>query len=128
MAAKKTAKLDAAISEALTLAGSLGLDLDDVRTILPGYEKVADEDVEQCLKRGQAVHRLNVSAKLYGIIESPQTVPKDLIAAERHLREIHTKETKASGAGELLALLRCTVPMVPPVGVICENEYEEEEE
>ena len=111
-----------AISEALLIAGQLGFDLNDVRIIFPMLEGMADADIDKCLKHGQVLHRLNVSAKLYGIIESPQTAPKDLIAAERHLREVHMKGSAQSGSAELLNLLRGTVPALPP-----EN-YEEDED
>ena len=70
--------MNSAINEALLVAGQLGLDLDDVRMIFPSLDNLDDEAVDRCLKHGQVLHRLNVSAKLYGIIESPQTAPKDL--------------------------------------------------
>jgi hypothetical protein len=108
--------------QALSIAGSLGLDLDDIRTIFPTLDDVADEEVDRCLKHGQVLHRLNVSAKLYGIIESPQTAPKDLRAAERHLRDVHAKGSAQSGSQELLNLLRGTVPLIPPA------DYEEDED
>ena len=108
--------------EALSIAGSLGLDRDDIRTIFPSLDSLDDEAIDKCLKHGQVLHRLNVSAKLYGIIESPQTIPKDLIAAERHLREVHAKVSAQSGSQELLNLLRGTVPVLPPA------DYEEEDD
>jgi len=110
------------ICEALSVAGQIGLDLDDVRTIFPTLKNIADEEIDKCLKHGQVLHRLNVSAKLYGIIESPQTAPKDFIAAERHLREVHAKGSTQTGSQELLTLLRGTVPLAPPA------DYGEEEE
>jgi hypothetical protein len=85
-------------------------------------EGMEDEAVDKCLKHGQVLHRLNVSAKLYGIIESPQTQPKDLIAAERHLREVHAKGSGQSGSQELLNLLCGTVPALPP------PDYEEDDD
>ena len=115
--------MNSTISEALLVAGQLGLDLDDVRMIFPMLDNVDDEAIDRCLKHGQVLHRLNVSAKLYGIIESPQTAPKDLIAAERHLREVHAKVSAQSGSQELLNLLRGTVPLAPP-----ENDEEDEDE
>jgi len=105
-----------AMHEALSVAGSLGLDLDDVRTLIPGLKNIPDKDIEQFLKHGQVMHRLNVSAKLYGIIESPKTLPRDMIAAERHLREVHQKGAAHTGSQELLLLLRGTVPSVPLAG------------
>ena len=115
--------MNSAISEALLVAGQLGLDLDDVRMIFPSLDCLDDEAIDSCLKHGQVLHRLNVSAKLYGIIESPQTAPKDLIAAERHLREVHAKVSAQSGSQELLNLLRGTVPLAPP-----ENDEEDEDD
>ena len=108
--------------EALAIMGTLGFDLDDVRVLFPTIHKIPDEKIEECLKRGKALHRLNVSAKLYGIIESPATNPRDLIAAERHLRDIHAKASAQTGAQELLNLLRGTVPAIPP------PDYGEEED
>jgi hypothetical protein len=123
------AKMDMTISEVLTVAGSLGLDIDDVRTILPDFETVADSYVESCLKRGQVTHRLNVSAKLYGIIESPKTTTRDLIAAERHLREVHTKQAGYAVSQELFSMLHNTVPVVPPAsGVVHTDEDVDNEE
>jgi hypothetical protein len=112
------------ISEALSIAGQMGLDINDIRTIFPKLQDISDEAIDKCLKHGQVVHRLNVSAKLYGIIESPRTEPKDLIAAERHLREVHAKGASQSGSQELLNLLRGTVPLVAPPA----NDMEEEDE
>ena len=117
--------VNSAISEALLVAGQLGLDLDDVRMIFPSLDCLDDEAIDRCLKHGQVLHRLNVSAKLYGIIESPETAPKDLIAAERHLREVHAKVSAQSNSQELLNLLRGTVPLAPPVDY--EEEYDEME-
>jgi len=113
--------------EALSIAGSLGLDLDDIRTIFPSLDGIDDEAIDRCLKHGQVLHRLNVSAKLYGIIESPQTAPKDLIAAERHLRDVHAKASTQSGSQELLNLLRGTVPTLPSVNYEEEKDDGEEE-
>jgi hypothetical protein len=110
------------MSEALMIAGQMGFDNSDVRTMFPMLDDVPDEAVDKCLKHGQVLHRLNVSAKLYGIIESPHTAPKDLIAAERHLREVHAKGSAQSGSQELLNLLRGTVPALPPA------DYEEEDD
>ena len=92
--------------EALALMGTLGFDLEDVRVLFPAVKKMSDAKVEECLKRGKALHRLNVSAKLYGVIESPATTPRDLIAAEKHLRDVHTKASAQTGAQELLNLLQ----------------------
>ena len=114
---------EAEIRQALLVAGQLGLDLNDVRMIFPSLDNFDDEAIDRCLKHGQVLHRLNVSAKLYGIIESPQTAPKDLIAAERHLRDVHAKVSAQSGSQELLNLLRGTVPLAPP-----ENDEENEDE
>lgn len=123
------AKSNDAMNEALSIAGSLGLDLDDVRTILPTLATLPDEDVEKHLKRGRVMHRLNVSAKLYGIIESSKTLPRDLIAAERHLREVHAKGAAQTGSLELLALLRGTVPSQPSVnGAYIAEEYDDGDE
>jgi hypothetical protein len=108
--------------EALALMGTLGFDIEDVRVLFPEVRRVADAKVEECLKRGKALHRLNVSAKLYGVIESPKTSPRDLIAAEKHLRDVHTKVSAQTGAQELLNLLRGTVPAIAP------PEYNEEED
>ena len=117
--------MNSAISEALSIAGQMGLDLNDVRTIFPKLASIADEDIDKCLKHGQVLHRLNISAKLYGVIESPQTAPKDLIAAERHLREVHTKGSAQSGSQELLNLLRGTVPLLPPTDYMEEDDEDE---
>ena len=111
--------------EALSMMGTLGFDLDDVRVLFPTVKSVADKKIEECLKRGKALHRLNVSAKLYGIIESPTTNPRDLIAAEKHLRDVHAKPSAQSGAQELLNLLRGTVPALPPPDYIMEDENDE---
>ena len=119
--------MNSAISEALLVAGQLGLDLDDVRMIFPSLDCLDDEAIDKCLKHGQVLHRLNVSAKLYGIIESPQTAPKDLIAAERHLRDVHAKASTQSGSQELLNLLRGTVPTLPSVNYEEEKDDGEEE-
>jgi hypothetical protein len=108
--------------EALAIMGTLGFDLDDVRVLFPTVKRISDEKIEECLKRGKALHRLNVSAKLYGIIEAPKTSPRDLIAAERHLRDIHAKASAQTGAQELLNLLRGTVPAIAP------PDYSEEED
>ena len=107
--------------EILAIMGTLGFDIDDVRVLFPDAKSVSDKKIEKCLKRGKALHRLNVSAKLYGIIDSPTTNPRDLIAAERHLRDVHAKASVQTGAEELLKLLRGTVPALPP------PDYEEEE-
>jgi hypothetical protein len=114
--------VNSAISEVLSLAGQMGFDNSDVRTMFPMLDDIPDEAVDKCLKHGQVLHRLNVSAKLYGIIESLETAPKDLIAADMHLRAVHTKVTAQSGSQELLNLLRGTVPALPPA------DYEEEED
>jgi hypothetical protein len=111
-----------AIRETLSIAGQMGFDLSDIRIMFPSAKDMSDEAIDKCLKHGQVLHRLNVSAKLYGIIESPQTAPKDLIAAERHLREVHAKGSAQSGSLELLNLLRGTVPALPP------PDYEEDED
>ena len=116
------------ISEALLIAGQLGFDINDVRTIFSSLDSLDDEAIDRCLKHGQVLHRLNVSAKLYGIIESPQTAPKDLIAAERHLRDVHAKGSAQSGSQELLNLLRGTVPLLPPANYEEEDDNEEEKE
>jgi hypothetical protein len=116
------------IGEALSIAGQMGLDINDIRTIFPTLQDISDEAVDRCLKHGQVVHRLNVSAKLYGIIESPRTEPKDLIAAERHLREVHAKGASQSGSQELLNLLRGTVPLAAPTDYVREDEHEDEGE
>jgi len=108
--------------EALAIMGTLGFDLDDVRVLFPTVRRLSDAKIEECLKRGKALHRLNVSAKLYGIIESPTTNPRDLIAAEKHLRDVHAKASTQTGAQELLNLLRGTVPAIPP------PDYSEEED
>jgi hypothetical protein len=118
--------VNSAISDALLVAGQLGFDVDDVRMIFPTLDSHADEAIDRCLKHGQVLHRLNVSAKLYSIIESPQTAPKDLIAAERPLRDVHTKASAKSGSQELLNLLRGTVPIAPPADY--EQEEDEDEE
>jgi len=108
--------------EILAIMGTLGFDLEDVRVLFPAVKKIADEKIEECLKQGKAMHRLNVSAKLYGIIEAPTTSPRDLIAAERHLRDVHAKPSAQTGAQELLNLLRGTVPAIAP------PDYSEEED
>jgi hypothetical protein len=115
--------------EALTMVGTLGFDLDDVRVMFPRLARVADKKIEECLKRGKVLHRLNVSAKLYGIIEAPATSPRDLIAAERHLRDVHSKASAQTGAQELLNLLRGTVPALPPpdYNIMEENDDEDDE-
>jgi hypothetical protein len=74
------------------------------------------------------LHRLNASAKLYAIIESPKTTPHDLIAAERHLRDVHTKASTQTGAQELLGLLRGTVPAIPSPDYSMEEDDENEDE
>jgi hypothetical protein len=112
--------------EALAMMGTLGFDADDVRTLFPVLERIADKEIETYLKRGKAMHRLNISAKLYGIIESPTTNPRDLIAAEKHLRDVHTKASTQTGAQELLNLLRGTIPALPPPNYIEEEEDEYE--
>jgi hypothetical protein len=118
--------MNEAISEALSIAGQMGLDINDIRTIFPKLQYISDEEIDKCLKHGQVVHRLNVSAKLYGIIESPKTEPKDLIASERHLREVHTKGASQSGSQELLNLLRGTVPLSAPANYVREDNNEDE--
>ena len=120
--------MNSAISEALLVAGQLGFDLADVRMIFPTLDGLEDEAIDRCLKHGQVLHRLNVSAKLYSIIESPQTSPKELIAAERHLRDVHTKASAQSGSLELLNLLRGTVPLAPPTNDEEDEDNEEMEE
>ena len=114
--------------EALAIMGTLGFDLDDVRVLFPKVKRLSDAKIEECLKRGKALHRLNVSAKLYGIIESPTTNPRDLIAAERHLRDVHAKASVQTGAQELLNLLRGTVPALPPPDYDTDTEENDEEE
>jgi len=111
--------------EALAMMGTLGFDLDDVRVLFPAVKRIADEKIEKCLKQGKAMHRLNVSAKLYGIIDAPTTSPRDLIAAERHLRDVHAKASAQTGAQELLNLLRGTVPAIAPPDYITEDEDDE---
>ena len=113
--------------EALALMGTLGFDLEDVRVLFPAVKKMSDAKVEECLKRGKALHRLNVSAKLYGVIESPATTPRDLIAAEKHLRDVHTKASAQTGAKELLNLLRGTVPAIAPPDYIDIEEDDDNE-
>ena len=113
--------------EALALMGTLGFDLDDVRVLLPAVRKMSDAKVEECLKRGKALHRLNVSAKLYSVIESPMTSPRDLIAAEKHLRDVHAKVSTQTGAQELLNLLRGTVPAIAPPDYIDIGEEDDNE-
>jgi hypothetical protein len=113
--------------DALAIMGTLGFDLEDVRVLFPEVKRVADAKIEECLKRGKAMHRLNVSAKLYGIIESPVTTPRDLIAAERHLRDVHTKASAQTGAQELLNLLRGTVPAIAPPDYIDSEEDDDNE-
>ena len=120
--------MNSAISEALLVAGQLGFDIDDVRMIFPTLDGMEDGVIDRCLKHGQVLHRLNVSAKLYDIIESPQTSPKELIAAERHLRDVHTKPSAQSGSVELLNLLRGTVPLAPPAGDEEDDDEEMEKE
>jgi len=66
VAKKQNDGIDATMHEALSVAGSLGLDLDDVRTLIPELKNIPESDIEQFLKHGQVMHRLNVSAKLYG--------------------------------------------------------------
>jgi len=117
--------MDSDKREALTIMGTLGFDVDDVRIMFPTLDAVADGEIEECLKRGKVLHRLNVSTKLYGIIESPVTSPRDLIAAERHLRDVHAKASAQPGAQELLSLLRGTVPAIPPLDYITEDEDDE---
>jgi hypothetical protein len=111
--------------EALSVMGTLGFDIEDVRTMFPILKRTSDKEIEIHLKRGKALHRLNMSAKLYGIIESPTTNPRDLIAAEKHLRDVHAKASTQTGAQELLTLLRGTIPALPPPNYIEEeDEYE----
>jgi len=112
--------------EILAIMGTLGFDIEDVRTMFPVLDDIEDKEIEEFLKRGKAIHRLNVSAKLYGIIESPTTNPRDLIAAERHLRDVHAKASAQTGAQELLNLLRGTVPALPPSDYDTEEDDEEE--
>ena len=45
-----------------------------------------------------------------------------MIAAERHLREVHSKGAVQSGSQELLNLLRGTIPAVPPPEYIEEDD------
>jgi hypothetical protein len=93
--------------------GSLGFDLADVRTLLPTTVHIDEVTLEKHLRHGQALHRLSVASKLCGIIESPTTAPRDLIAANQHLREVHAKVSAETGHQELLVLLRETVPSLP---------------
>jgi hypothetical protein len=79
-------QLDDDICEALSIMGSLGFDLADVRTLLPTTVHIDEATLEKYLRHGQALHRLSVASKLCGIIESPTTAPRDLIAANQHLR------------------------------------------
>ena len=113
--------------EILALLGTFGFDLEDVRILYPAVSRVSDAKIEECLKQGKAMHRLNVSAKLYGIIESPVTTPRDLIAAEKHLRDVHTKASAQTGAQELLNLLRGTVPAIAPPDYIDIEEDDDNE-
>ena len=113
--------------EALAMMGTLGFDLEDVRVLFPAVRKMSDEKIEECLKRGKALHRLNVSAKLYSVIEAPATSPRDLIAAERHLRDVHAKASPQTGAQELLNLLRGTVPTIAPPDYDTDTDTEEED-
>jgi len=112
--------------EALAMMGTLGFDLEDVRVLFPDVKRIADAKIEECLKQGKAMHRLNVSAKLYGIIEAPTTNPRDLIAAEKHLRDVHARPSAQSGAQELLNLLRGTVPAIAPPNYSEEEDDDEE--
>jgi hypothetical protein len=118
--------MDSEKQEALAIMGTLGFDLEDVRIIFPTIDTIADGEIEECLKRGKVLHRLNVSTKLYGIIESPMTSPRDLIAAERHLRDVHAKASAQTGAQELLNLLRGTVPAIPPPDYSMEDNDDED--
>ncbi|MDR0326908.1 MAG: hypothetical protein LBI05_01285 [Planctomycetaceae bacterium] len=114
--------MDSEKQDVLSMMGTLGFDVEDVRILFPMMKRTSDAKIEEGLKRGKALHRLNVSAKLYGIIDSPATNPRDLIAAERHLRDVHAKASTQTGAQELLNLLRGTVPALPP------PDYENEED
>jgi len=105
-------QLDDDTCEALSILGSLGFDLADVRILLPATT-VDESVIDKHLRYGQALHRLNVATRLCNIIESPTTTPRDLIAANQHLREVHAKVSAETGHQELLVLLRETVPSVP---------------
>ena len=106
-------KLNDNIDEILSIAGTLGFDIEDVRTLLPDSVKLADQEIETHLQHGQTVHRLNIASRLYNIIESLSTMPRDLIAANKHLKEVHTKVSAETGNQELLVLLRETIPSQP---------------
>jgi len=117
------------MTEILSIAGTLGLDIDDVRTLLPDAAGLADQEIEARLKHGQTLHRLTVASRLCGIIESPATVPRDLIAANKHLKEVHAKVSADTGTQELLLLLRETVPSNPAGdSPYSGGDYEDEEE
>ena len=122
-------KLNDEMNEILSIAGTLGLDLDDVRTLVPGTEGLADSEIETHLKHGATLHRLTVASRLCGIIESPATMPRDLIAANKHLKEVHAKVSADTGSQELLVLLRETIPSKPADdNPYYEDDYDEEEE
>jgi len=117
------------MSEILSIAGTLGLDLEDVRTLLPAAEELADQEITLHLKHGQTLHRLNVASRLCSVIESPATAPRDLIAANKHLREVHAKVSAETGAQELLVMLRETIPSKPSDDTpYIDEDYDEEED
>jgi hypothetical protein len=121
--------MSAEMIEAVSLMGTLGFDAEDVRTLFPAAVHFPTEDIERHLQCGQTMHRLNIAARLYAILESPATTPRELIAANQHLREVQSKGPAESGSQELLLLLRNTVPAVPAVGgeVIGYDEDDDEE-
>ena len=122
-------KLNDEMNEILSITGTLGLDLDDVRTLLPDAKELADQEIESHLKHGATLHRVTVASRLCGIIESPATTPRDLIAANKHLKEVHAKVSADTGSQELLVLLRETVPSRPAGdSPYYDEDYEDEEE
>ena len=117
------------MDEILSIAGTLGLDVADVRTLLPDVAELADQEIETHLQHGQTLHRLNIASRLYNIIESPDTIPRDLIAANKHLKEVHAKVSAETGSQELLVLLRETIPSAPADGsTYIEEDYDEEKD
>jgi|GEM_PF-2214010 len=115
------------MSEILSIAGTLELDLEDVRTLLPAAGELADQEIATHLKHGQMLHRLNVASRLCSVIESPNTAPRDLIAANKHLREVHAKVSADTGAQELLVMLRETIPSKPSENTPYIDEEEDDE-
>ncbi|MCL2005824.1 MAG: hypothetical protein FWG73_06630 [Planctomycetaceae bacterium] len=122
-------KSNSTMGEILSIAGTLGLDVADVRTLLPDVAELADQEIETHLQHGQTLHRLNIASRLYNIIESPDTIPRDLIAANKYLKEVHAKVSAETGSQELLVLLRETIPSAPADGrTYIEEDYDEEED